>query len=58
MLALCWAHVGPPWVYVAPMLGLCWAYVGQVGTMLGLYCHVEPKFGNFADLRSLEKLEK
>ena len=44
-------HVGPMLGQVGPILGLCWA---SVGPMLG---HVEPKFGNFADFRSLKILE-
>ena len=47
------SHVGPMfglcWAYVGPMLGPCWAHVGP---MLG---HVEPRFGNLADLRLLKK---
>ena len=66
MLGLCWAYIGhgePCWAYVGPMLGLCWAYVGpmlglcwaHVGPMLG---HVEPRFGNLANLRLLKKTWK
>ena len=36
MLALCWAHVGPSWAYVVPMLGLYWPYGEACWAMLGL----------------------
>ena len=66
MLGICWfyvgpswAHVGPSWAYVVSHVGPSWAYVGpswaHVGPMFGgpLLGHVELKFGNLADFRSL-----